>query len=71
MWLRLALLALFAAYVGHRLDLVWQLRRARRTGDTTRIEALRRRERYVLWGAIGVLVVGGLLLTALVWLNSH
>jgi hypothetical protein len=71
MWLRLALLALFAAYVGHRLDLAWQLRRARRTGDTTRVEALRRRERYAFWGAIGVLVVGGLLLAGLVWLNSH
>jgi hypothetical protein len=71
MWLRVAILALFAAYVGYRLVVGLAIARARRRGDTHRVAALRRRARASVWVVIGVLAVAGLFLAGLVALNDR
>ena len=71
MVLRLAILALGAAYVGYRLGLSVMTARAVRRGDTAREAALRRRAFYARWGAVGVVAGAGLLLFGLVALNNR
>jgi hypothetical protein len=71
MWLRITVVVLFVAYVGYRLVLAVGIARARRRGDTAREKVLRRWAFWSFHGAVGVLVVGGLLFLGLVFLSSH
>jgi hypothetical protein len=71
MWLRVAILALFAAYVVYRLGLAVRIVGAKRRGDTARETALRRQAFWSFHAAVGVVLVGVLLLVGLVVLNDR
>lgn len=71
MWLKVVVLVLAAAYVVYRLGLTLRIVRARRRGDVAREQALRRQAFWSFHAAVGVLVLGGLLLFGLVVLNDR
>jgi hypothetical protein len=71
MLLRILVLAIAASYVVYRLYVAVQLVRARRTGDTAREQALRARARAAFRWAVGIWLLAGLFLAALVVLNSR
>jgi hypothetical protein len=71
MLLRILVLAIAASYVGYRGYLAVQLVRARRTGDTARVLALRARARWAFRWAVGIWLLAGLFLVALVGLNAR
>lgn len=70
MWLRVVVLLLGVAYVGYRLQLAVELRRAKRTGDLARAERLRGRPYLILRWVVGIAVVLLLLFTYLITRNS-
>jgi hypothetical protein len=70
-WLKVLVLLLAAAYVVYRLGLAFRIARARRRGDTAREQALRRQAFWSFHAAVGVLLVGALLLLGLVALNER
>ncbi len=71
MLLRILVLAMAAAYVVYRAYLAVQLVRARRAGDTARVQALEARAFAMIAWAIGIVALGGLFLVVLVVLNAR
>lgn len=71
MWLKVVVPLLAAAYVGYRGALALAVVRARRRGDTARVEHLRRHGLGLYRWALGSLLVVSCLLVILVLLEAR
>jgi hypothetical protein len=71
MLLRVAIILVGVGFVAYRVALALEIGRARRSGDVARERRLRTRGFGIYRWVLAVVVVVIVLLTALVWLNSH
>ena len=71
MWLKIAVPLLAAAYIGYKVSVAWEIARAKRRGDTARVEQLRTHGFGFYRFVLGTVLVLLCLLTVLLVLETR